>query len=680
MRIRPVLPEQKIRFTFAAGARLHLHHFTLPFRKAPFPRWLGVNFPTREIDPSEAESKPLEALLTEGVKQEGLASVLGQSKVSTATGPPEGSPGKLPEGSPGSPHAFDVSTRPRFSARPEEWGFRPTTGTNASFPAERPEVVQENGDVIPRSHVLYENGQLYDNVLPLRESTSALIGSVRRPMTGATAVETPPKRTNTGADLPTADERGTLIEIFWRPMTGASTKGTPPKRKATAAGSPIDKEKRILGEPRTGRSAGASPFDVEKGRRIVKLLRFDSKEEAQRRAVLLYALTYNLKEGCGVRLVSAAPPNKQTAPFHDPSPAYAAHSPIPTAAKSSAESEGFFDEASPWKPYGTEADGTELNRAEAGGTEHRTVEEVADTLLSMSVDTLRAREWAAVYGLVRKDLWVHGKGLNWLDLAMGRIEELLQEPGRSGKPDPDTRRLRLFGQQTLTDAPAITRDTIADENAQRANALRTLKTRWERERLWRAEVRAVTSASLRASAHALTGLLRTTQTGLFARPIVSAETEAQLLARAARAWAEEEERKRMRAEESRLEATRLRGEMRERVARHAQAIAKVAAKERVHLRAEAATCRQISEAEERAARKRRSARAQLAQRKTAERAFAIALGGEFRKMGNHLAAADLKAARYRVVVLRAQDPVDRNDRVANLVSDGMIRIGDASCK
>lgn len=66
----------------------------------------------------------------------------------------------------------------------------------------------------------------------------------------------------------------------------------------------------------------------------------------------------------------------------------------------------------------------------------------------------------------------------------------------------------------------------------------------------------------------------------------------------------------------------------------------------MHLRAEAATCRQISEAEERAARKRRAARAQLAQRKASDRDFAIALGGEFRKMGNHLAAADLRAARY----------------------------------
>lgn len=80
----------------------------------------------------------------------------------------------------------------------------------------------------------------------------------------------------------------------------------------------------------------------------------------------------------------------------------------------------------------------------------------------------------------------------------------------------------------------------------------------------------MTSAALRASAHALTGLLRTTRTGLFARPIVSAETEAQLLARAARGWAQEEERKKKVVEEGRLEATRLRGEMRERVARHAQ--------------------------------------------------------------------------------------------------------------
>lgn len=140
MRIGLVLPEQKLRFTFASGARVYLHHFNLPFRKTPFPRWLGVHFPTLEIDSSHTETRTIEALLTEEVKQKGLASVLGQSKVSTGTGGPVETSG--------SPQGSKISTRPRFSVRPEEWGFRPTTGTGVPLPAARPDVVQDDDDVI----------------------------------------------------------------------------------------------------------------------------------------------------------------------------------------------------------------------------------------------------------------------------------------------------------------------------------------------------------------------------------------------------------------------------------------------------------------------------------------------------------------------------------------------------
>jgi hypothetical protein len=80
----------------------------------------------------------------------------------------------------------------------------------------------------------------------------------------------------------------------------------------------------------------------------------------------------------------------------------------------------------------------------------------------------------------------------------------------------------------------------------------------------------MTVRALHASARTITGLLRTTRTGLTARPVLKEETEAEMLARAARAWEAEEALKKKRTEELRAEAQRLRQEMKERVAQHAQ--------------------------------------------------------------------------------------------------------------
>lgn len=80
----------------------------------------------------------------------------------------------------------------------------------------------------------------------------------------------------------------------------------------------------------------------------------------------------------------------------------------------------------------------------------------------------------------------------------------------------------------------------------------------------------MTVRALYASARTITGLLRTTRTGLTARPVLKEETEAEMLARAARAWEAEEALKKERTEELRAEAKRVRQEMKERVAQHAQ--------------------------------------------------------------------------------------------------------------
>jgi hypothetical protein len=123
-----------------------------------------------------------------------------------------------------------------------------------------------------------------------------------------------------------------------------------------------------------------------------------------------------------VRLVSSTPKSPNTRPrTRSPSPLSTyPYAPSLTGSEPVSDDDILFERASSSGRTSTEgAFGT-------NGTERkeRTVFEVADTLLSMSVDTLRAREWAAVYGLVRRDLWVYGKALHWLDLADEGREEV----------------------------------------------------------------------------------------------------------------------------------------------------------------------------------------------------------------------------------------------------------------
>lgn len=120
-----------------------------------------------------------------------------------------------------------------------------------------------------------------------------------------------------------------------------------------------------------------------------------------------------------MRLISSTPKSPNTRPrTRSPSPLSAdPYAPSLTGSEPVSDDDTLFERAS--SSGRTSTGGAQ----ERNGTE-RTVFEVADTLLSMSVDTLRAREWAAVYGLVRRDLWVHGKALHWLDLADERREEV----------------------------------------------------------------------------------------------------------------------------------------------------------------------------------------------------------------------------------------------------------------
>lgn len=289
--IRPLLPEQRLRFSFTAGARVRLHQRPfIPFRTGPFPSWLGIAIPTLEHEGSPSEALKLEALLTEGVREERVSSVMGQSRMESSTGP---------QFTPGSPQGG----RPRFSVPPESWGFRdlksasgtkgisgtngnnPTNGTNESRTRRMCGTKGSSGtngdngsngtsgmnglggtngtgfgdeNSPPASSVSYEKGQLYEELLPLSKSTSMLLDGIRRTLNGTPVVSNPSCRsTPEGGLLRTGD----------------------------------------LGTREESRSGGAvlGGTDVGRGKRVVRLLHFDGKEEAQRRAVLLYALTYSVR-------------------------------------------------------------------------------------------------------------------------------------------------------------------------------------------------------------------------------------------------------------------------------------------------------------------------------------------------------------------------------------------------
>jgi hypothetical protein len=289
---RPLLPEQRLRFSFTAGARVRLHQRPfLPYRPGPFPSWLGIAIPTLEHEGSPSEALKLEALLTEGVREERVSSVMGQSRMESSTGP-QFTPGSPQEG------------RPRFSVPPESWGFRDlksasgtngisgTNGNNLTNGMNKSSWLKEtrgtcgtkgssgtdgsngnsgmngpgwtNGTGFgdenspPASSVSYEKGQLYEELLPLSKSTLMLLGGIRRTLNGTPVVSNPSCRsTPEGGLLRTGD----------------------------------------LGTREESRSGGAvlGGTDVERGKRVVRLLHFDGKEEAQRRAVLLYALTYSVR-------------------------------------------------------------------------------------------------------------------------------------------------------------------------------------------------------------------------------------------------------------------------------------------------------------------------------------------------------------------------------------------------